>query len=167
MVIGTIGPSGSHCTEAIYEFGMALGGFIARNGWMVVNGGLDGFMEAVCRGASEAGTGRPVSIGLLPGSDKATANSWCDVVIPTGLGLARNHLIILTADVLVAAGGGAGTLSELAYAWQHGKTVICHTGFGGSAARMAGTQPDSRHSGLYVPAKNWEEVCRLLKKCES
>ena len=78
-------------------------------------------MEAACRGAHEAG-GR--TIGILPGAERAAANRFVDVAIPTGLGEARNALVVRSADALVAVGGGYGTLSEIALGLKAGKPVV-------------------------------------------
>ena len=84
-------------------------------------GGLGGVMEAACRGARQAGG---TTVGLLPGLDRRDANPYVDVAIPTGLGEARNALVVRTADVLVAVGGGYGTLSEIGLALRTGKHVV-------------------------------------------
>jgi len=78
-------------------------------------------MEAACRGAKEAGG---LTVGILPGSDRSEANPYVDVVLPTGLGEARNALVVGAADVVIAVGGGYGTLSEIALALKAGKRVI-------------------------------------------
>lgn len=78
-------------------------------------------MEAACRGA-KAGGG--VTVGILPGADRAEANPYVDVAVATGLGEARNVLVVRAVDVLVAVGGGHGTLSEIALALKAGKRVI-------------------------------------------
>jgi uncharacterized protein (TIGR00725 family) len=78
-------------------------------------------MEAACRGA-KAGGG--VTVGILPGLDRAEANPYVDVAIATGLGEARNALVVRAADVLIAVGGSWGTLSEIALALRAGKRVI-------------------------------------------
>lgn len=78
-------------------------------------------MEAACRGAKEAGG---LTVGILPGTDRAAANAFVDVAIPTGLGEARNALVVRAADALVAVGGGYGTLSEIALALKAGKRVV-------------------------------------------
>jgi uncharacterized protein (TIGR00725 family) len=99
----------------------SVGRALAGRGAVVVCGGLGGVMEAACRGAKEAdGT----TVGLLPGSDRAQANRYVDVAVPTGLGEARNALVVRTADALVAVGGGYGTLSEIALALRAGKAVV-------------------------------------------
>ena len=78
-------------------------------------------MDAACRGAkSEGGT----TIGILPGTDRGDENAWVDVAIPTGLGEARNALVVRAADVVIAIGGEYGTLSEIALALKTGKPVV-------------------------------------------
>jgi len=78
-------------------------------------------MEAACRGAKSAGG---MTVGILPGLRRADANRWVDVAIPTGLGEARNALVVRAADALIAVGGEFGTLSEIALALKTGKRVI-------------------------------------------
>jgi len=90
-----------------------VGELLATAGAVVVCGGLGGVMAAVCRGARAAG-GR--TIGVLPGSDPAAANQWVDVALPTGMGEARNVLVVRAGRAVIAIGGGFGTLSELAFA---------------------------------------------------
>ena len=96
--------------------------WLARGGFVVVNGGLGGVMEAAARGAREGGG---IVIGLLPGDDRADANPHLTVAIPTGLGQARNALVVSAADAVVAVGGSWGTLSEIALARRAGKPVVC------------------------------------------
>ena len=78
-------------------------------------------MEAACRGTRSKGG---LTVGLLPGTDRDAANGWVQVALPTGLGEARNALIVRAADVVVAIGGGWGTLSEIALARKMGKPVV-------------------------------------------
>jgi uncharacterized protein (TIGR00725 family) len=85
-----------------------------------VCGGLGGVMEAACRGAREAGG---TTLGILPGADRTEANPHVEVAVATGLGEARNALVVRAADALVAVGGGFGTLAEIALALKAGKTV--------------------------------------------
>jgi uncharacterized protein (TIGR00725 family) len=110
----------------------------------VVCGGLGGVMAAACRGAKSAGG---LTVGILPGEDRAAANPWVDVAIPTGLGEARNALVVRAADVVVAVGGEYGTLSEIALALRAGKPVVGVATWalirpGGTAARDIITAPD-------------------------
>ena len=98
-----------------------LGRELATRGAVVVCGGLGGVMAAVCRGAQGAG-GR--TIGILPGDDRHQANPHVDVAVATGLGEARNLLVVRTADVVIAVGGEFGTLSEIAFALRLGTPVV-------------------------------------------
>jgi hypothetical protein len=98
-----------------------VGRLIARNGAIMVCGGLGGVMEAAARGAKSEGG---MTIGILPGLDKSDANPYIDVPVVTGIGDMRNAIIVRTADVLIAIGGEYGTLSEIALGLKSGKTVI-------------------------------------------
>jgi len=98
-----------------------VGHLLAARGAIVVCGGLGGVMEAACRGA-KAGGG--TTVGILPGLDRGAANSWVDVAIPTGLGEARNALVVRAADVVIAIGGEYGTLSEIALALKTRTPVV-------------------------------------------
>jgi uncharacterized protein (TIGR00725 family) len=88
---------------------------------MLVCGGRGGVMEAACRGAQEAGG---VTVGILPGTDRTEANAYLDIAIVTGLGEARNAIVVRTADAVIAVSGGHGTLSEIGLALKMGRPVI-------------------------------------------
>jgi uncharacterized protein (TIGR00725 family) len=103
------------------EHAESVGRLVAERGAVVVCGGLGGAMEAACRGAKQAGG---LTVGILPGSDRAQANRFVDVALPTGLGEGRNALVARAADAVIAVGGGYGTLSEIALALRGGKPVI-------------------------------------------
>ena len=103
--------------DAAERVGRALG----ERGAVVVCGGLAGVMEAACRGAKDAGG---ATLGILPGLDRSDANPYVDVAVPTGLGEARNALVVRAADALIAVGGEWGTLSEIALAMRAGKRVV-------------------------------------------
>ena len=108
-------------TESEAQAAEAVGHGLAEAGAIVVCGGLGGVMEAACRGAREAGG---TTVGILPGSDRADANAFVDIAIATGLGEARNALIVRAVDALVAVGGEYGTLSEIALALKGGTPVV-------------------------------------------
>ena len=97
------------------------GAAVAAAGCGLVCGGLGGVMEAACRGARSRGG---LTLGLLPGRDREAANGWVVVAVPTGLGEARNALVVRSADAVVAIGGGWGTLSEIALALKAGLPVV-------------------------------------------
>jgi uncharacterized protein (TIGR00725 family) len=98
-----------------------VGRHLAQRGAVVLCGGLGGVMEAACRGAkAEGGT----TVGILPGGDRHQANEYVDVAIATGMGEARNALVVRAADVLIAVDGEFGTLSEIALALRTGTPVV-------------------------------------------
>lgn len=103
--------------EKAYEVGRLL----AEAGAVIVCGGRGGVMEAACRGAREAGG---LTVGILPGKDAADGNAFLSVALPTGMGEARNALVVLAGDAVVAIGGGFGTLSEIGLALKAGRRVI-------------------------------------------
>lgn len=109
-VVGVIG--GRTCTKEVEQIAQNLGRKLAKVVDILVCGGSGGVMKAVCMGF-KAGGG--LTLGILTGYDKKEANPYVDIAIPTGLGLARNVLVVKSADVVVALPGEAGTLSEIAY----------------------------------------------------
>ena len=119
MVVGVIG--GHKCTKEVEQLSLDLGKKLAKVVDLLVSGGISGTIEAVCKGFKmENGT----NIGIITSYDKKDANPYVDIVIPTGIGLARNVLVVKSADVVVALPGEAGTLSEIAYCLQFGIPVI-------------------------------------------
>jgi len=156
-VIGSGAPS-----PALEAAALALGRSAVEGGWRIACGGLGGVMAAACRGArAAAGYREGDTIGLLPGTDRAAANPWVDVAIPTGLGLARNLLVVSAGDAVVAVGGGSGTLSEIALAWQIGRPVIALETGEGWADRLAGVRLDARRTGSVLRARSAEEAVAL------
>ena len=99
----------------------AVGTALAGAGAVVVCGGLGGVMEAACRGAKLAGG---LTIGILPGTDSGVANEWVDIIIGTGMGEARNAVVVSSVGAVIAIDGEYGTLSEIALALRAGLPVI-------------------------------------------
>lgn len=97
-----------------------LGECLGRGGAVVITGGLGGVMEAASRGCREAGG---LTVGFVPGTDPSTANSWVSLPLATGMGEARNALVVRGGQVVLAVGGGWGTLSEIALARKMGREV--------------------------------------------
>jgi hypothetical protein len=118
-IIGVIG--GRTCNKEVEQIAHRIGGLIANVGAILVCGGFGGVMEAACKGAKSA---NGETLGIISTYNKENANKYCDIVIPTGLGLARNVLVVQTADIVIALPGKYGTLSEIAYALQFSKPVI-------------------------------------------
>ncbi|AGK61727.1 TIGR00725 family protein [Archaeoglobus sulfaticallidus PM70-1] len=117
--IGVIGAS--RCDAEIYEIAYEVGRLIARRGYILINGGLGGVMEASAKGAMDEGG---LVIGVIPYSDKNLANEYCTAVIATNMGHARNMIIVHSSDALIAVDGGYGTVSEMAIALKEGKRVV-------------------------------------------
>ena len=109
------------CDERVAALAEAVGREIGRRGAVLVCGGRGGVMEAACRGArSQGGT----TVGILPGTDRAQANPYVDIPIVTGLGEARNAVVVRTAGAVIAVSGGYGTLSEIGLALKMGRPVV-------------------------------------------
>ena len=162
--IGIIGPNKSMCSKELFDFGVELGRRISTPDRTIICGGLGGFMEAVCKGAKESQyTFNGQTIGILPEEVSDNANPFIDTAIATGMGLARNIIIINSADIIIAAGGGAGTLSEIAFAWQKKKTVLSITLFDGWAKELAGKNLDGRANGLLIPVNTIDEILKHLE----
>ncbi|MFH1639200.1 MAG: TIGR00725 family protein [Chloroflexota bacterium] len=115
-VIGASRPSAKEA-ELAYEVGREL----ARGGAMLVCGSLGGVMEAACRGAQGEGG---ITIGILPGDNRQAANEYVQIPIITGMGYARNVIVVKSAQAVIAVGGSFGTLSEISHALQSGIPVI-------------------------------------------
>jgi len=163
--IGIIGPNKKMCNKELYDFGVQLGQQIATKDRTFVCGGLGGFMEAVCKGIKlSPDTFQGQTVGILPDDTSDNANPFIDTAIPTGQGIARNIIIVRTADIIIAAGGGAGTLSEIAFAWQLDKKVLCVTLFEGWAKELAGKNLDERKGDLLIPVSSINEINLLLNQ---
>ena len=119
LLISVIG--GSSPTARAYELAEAVGRELAQRGAVVVCGGLGGVMEAACRGAKSAGG---VTIGMMPGDDPRAANPWVDYPVMTGMGYARNLIVVKTGRAAIAVDGAYGTLSEIGHALGDGIPVV-------------------------------------------
>lgn len=117
--IGVIGEG--ICSPEVDQIAEEVGAELARRGCIVVCGGMGGVMEAACRGAKRAGG---LTVGILPGNSRKDANEYVDVAIATGMGEARNVLVVKSSQAVVAVGGRYGTLSEIALALKLGVPVV-------------------------------------------
>ncbi|MBW2104964.1 MAG: TIGR00725 family protein, partial [Deltaproteobacteria bacterium] len=117
--IGVIGAG--ECSPYIYNQASELGHLIGKNGWVLFCGGLGGVMEGAAKGCYQSGG---ITVGILPGKEKDSANPFITLPIATGLGEGRNLLVVRASDVVVAIAGGYGTLSEIGFALKIGKPVI-------------------------------------------
>ena len=111
----------SEATPSQQDAAREVGKLLAKHGAILINGGFGGVMAAASEGAaSEGGT----VVGILPDTDRSGANPYLTLSIPTGLGHARNAVIVTAADSVIAIGGGWGTLSEIALARRLGRSVF-------------------------------------------
>lgn len=118
--VGVVGPGDGATDEQVQQAG-EVGRLLALAGAVVVTGGLGGVMAAAARGCGDAGG---LSLGLLPGADRAGAGAPHTLTVPTGLGELRNGLLVRSSDVVVAVGPSWGTLSEVALAVRTGVPVV-------------------------------------------
>ena len=119
LIISVIGES--HARPHIAALAEQVGRELAQRGVTIVCGGLGGVMEAACRGAKSVGG---TTIGILPGDSPLSGNDYIDIPIITGLGYARNSVVVKTGISVVAVGGAYGTLSEIGHALGDGVPVI-------------------------------------------
>ncbi len=119
-IIAVIG--GSTCSPREAEWAKSVGQSLARAGATLICGGRGGVMEAASRGASAAGG---LVVGILPGTLADEANPFVHIPIVSGIGEARNSIIVRSAQAVIAIGGEYGTLSEIAFALRFGVPVIC------------------------------------------
>lgn len=146
-----------------------VGRLLVDRGHRVITGGLEGVMSAAARGARRsARAGGSDTIGVLPTLDASTANPWVDIVVPTGMNFARNVVLVAMSDALIAIGGGAGTLSEIALAWQHRVPVVALDTGEGWSSRLGGQQLDHRGEAPIAKVHTAEEaVSRVDELLES
>jgi len=147
-IVAVVG--GGVCSSQEAALAEAVGRGLAEAGAALICGGLGGVMAAACRGAKSAGG---LTIGVLPGYNAADANPHVDIPIVTGMGEARNVVIVRTASAVIAVGGEFGTLSEIAFALKLERPVI---GLGTWELARAG-----RPAQAIVEAHTAEEAVRL------
>ncbi|MGD9764289.1 MAG: TIGR00725 family protein [Candidatus Binatia bacterium] len=138
-----------------------LGARLAELGFTLITGGRGGIMAAASRGATRAGG---VTVGIVATTAHCDANPWCQIVLPTGLGHARNALTALAGDVVIAVGGGAGTLSEIAFAWLHGRPIFLLAGTGGWSDALAEGPVDARRSSTVTRCTDLDALEAALRR---
>ena len=138
-----------------YETGME----IAKSGAVLITGGLNGVMKAASHGAKDGGG---LAVGIIPQNDFSFANEYCDVVVPTGMGLARDFLTALSGDGVIIIGGGSGTLSETCAAYMHKKPIVAIKTSGGVAEKYADTYLDHRKNIMITGVNTPKEAVRVI-----
>ncbi|MGD9209760.1 MAG: TIGR00725 family protein [Desulfobacteraceae bacterium] len=153
IVIGVMG--GANVSTMDEEKAYQLGKLIAKNGWVLLNGGRNrGVMHASAKGAVEHGG---LTVGILPDDCTDNMSEFIKIPIITGIGSARNCINVLSSQVVVACYGGAGTLSEIALALKHHKRVIL------MGMKVATLFEDYRLKGYLSHAQTPQEVILQIK----
>ncbi len=119
VVISGVGAG--NADKELMTLAFEVGAEVARRGGTIVCGGLGGVMEGVCKGATSEGG---LTVGIIPGSGRQEANKYVKIIIPSGLGHARNVLVVQSGMVVIALPGETGTLSEIAIALKSGRPVV-------------------------------------------
>jgi len=150
-IIGVMG--GSNCSKEEYETAYRIGKLLAKEGFVLLCGGGSGVMEASAKGAYEEGG---ITIGVLPGSNKKETppNPYIKIPIFTGMSDGRNSINVKSSDIIIAIGGGPGTLSEIALALKNDKPVIL--------LKTLEVEKILKNSNIFKVEKE-EEVLKVIK----
>lgn len=147
--------------KVAYETGLE----VAKSDSVLISGGLGGVMRAACHGAKDGGG---ITVGIIPQNDPSFANEYCDIVIPTGIGLARDFLNALSADGVIIIGGGSGTLSETCAAYMYNKPIAAIKNTGGIAEMFVDKYLDHRQNVKIVGVTSPQEAVKyILEKINS
>lgn len=147
------------CTDGASKAAYEVGKEIARVGAVLVCGGLGGVMDYACRGAKENGG---TTIGIIPQEEFSYANQYCDIVICTGIGYARDFIVASSADGIIAVGGGVGTLIEMGVGYMTKKTIVAMAGSGGVADMYGGKFLDERQRVPVMFAKDAKSAVEAI-----
>lgn len=154
-----IGHNDNGCTPEHEKIAYETGSEIAKSGSVLISGGLGGVMKASCHGAHDAGG---MSIGIIPQGEHSFANEFCDIVIPSGMGLTRDFLNALSADGIIIIGGGSGTLSEVCAAYMHKRPMVAIRKTGGTADLYADKYVDHRENIKIIGVDSPKEAVKLI-----
>jgi uncharacterized protein (TIGR00725 family) len=147
--------SNSITNKVAYEVGRA----IARAKGILICGGLGGVMEKACKGAKDQGG---ITVGIIPQEDLSCANEFCDIVIASGIGYARDFLVATSADGIIVVGGGVGTLVELCVGYMLKKPIVTIPHSGGTAEFYGGKYLDERKSILVTTARDADSAVQII-----
>jgi uncharacterized protein (TIGR00725 family) len=159
MQIAVIGYNKDRCTEIARKVAYEAGKEIALAGAVLVCGGLGGVMESACQGAKESGG---TTIGIIPQEEFSYANEFCDIVLCTGIGYARDFIVASSADGIIAVGGGIGTLIEMGVGYMTKKAIVTIAGSGGVADMYGGKFLDERNRVPIMIAKDAKEAVQII-----
>ena len=154
-----IGHNDKGCTPEHEKIAYDTGVEIAKSNSVLISGGLGGVMRASCHGAHDAGG---LTVGIIPQGEHTFANEFCDVVIPSGMGLTRDFLNALSADGVIIIGGGSGTLSEVCAAYMHKRPMVAIRNTGGTAEQYADKFLDHRENIKIIGVDSPKEAVEFI-----
>ena len=158
-----IGHNTNGCTEEHSRIAYQTGSEIAKSGHVLISGGQGGVMLAACKGAKES---NGLTVGIIPQKDASEANEYCDIVIPTGMGLTRDFLNALSADGIIIIGGGSGTMAEICAAYMHKKPMVSIRNMGGVTQQFIDKYLDHRENvkiiGVDSPKEAVKKILELI-----
>ena len=154
-----IGNNDNGCTSELEKLAYETGVEVAKSNSILITGGLGGVMKAASRGAKE---NNGLTVGIIPQNDMSEANEFCDVVIPSGIGLMRDFLNALSADGVIAIGGGSGTLSEICASYMYSKPIVVLKNSGGTATKFADQYLDHRKNVKIIGAATPKHAMEIL-----
>jgi len=154
-----IGHNENGTTPEIAKIAYETGMEVAKSGAVLVTGGLEGVMKSACHGAKDGGG---LTLGIIPQNDPSFANEYCDIVVPSGMGLARDFLNALSADGVIIIGGGSGTLSETVAAYMHKKPIVAIKNSGGVAEKYSDQYLDHRKNVLIIGVSSPKEAVKII-----
>ena len=154
-----IGNNDNGCTPELEKVAYDVGSEVAKSNSVLITGGLGGVMRAACRGAQESGG---TTIGIIPQDNSSHANEFCDIVIPSGMGLTRDFLNALSADGVIVVGGGSGTLSEFCAGYMYKKPIVTLKNSGGIASKYADTYLDHRKNVKIIGVETPQQAIKYI-----
>jgi uncharacterized protein (TIGR00725 family) len=158
-----IGHNDNGCTPDHEKIAYEIGYEVAKSECVLMTGGLGGVMKAASHGAHDA---NGLTVGIIPQDDPSFANEFCDIVIPSGMGLTRDFLNALSADGIIIVGGGSGTLSEICAAYMYKKPMVAIRNTGGAADRFIDGYVDHRKNvkiiGVDSPKDAVKKILELI-----
>lgn len=172
LQIGVIGSAGweeypgKKPKKSLYEFAYSLGKLIGKENAILICGGMGGIMLEACRGAKE---NNGITVGVISGNKRNKTNKYVDVEIVSGmLNHAEESTIVSMSDGIIAIGGGAGSLQEIAIAYRIKKPLIAIKGVNGWSDKVAGTYLDERKSmkieSAKTPKSAFDKLLKMITK---
>lgn len=159
LQIAVIGYNQDKSNEITNKIAYEVGIEIAKSGAILISGGLGGVMEHACKGAKEHGG---LTVGIIPQEEVQFANKFCDVVIATGIGYARDFVVATSADGIIAVGGGVGTLIELCVGYMLKKILVTIPSSGGTAENFGGRYLDGRKRVFIQTSENARSAVKII-----